>query len=104
MKNAMTIGSVARQMIKACERIDTITMDMESIENAGPSDALETYGSHRIDELAHVQELTLLLTALITEASTEADGKSNADGSAFMEGELTDTKPEVVAPKEGTEA
>ena len=102
MKNSMTIGGVCRQLAKVCERIDTMTMDMESFESNASEDVLETFKEHRLDALAHVQELTLILTSLVTEAQAEAT--ANADDSAFMEGELNSTKPEVVAPEEGVKA
>lgn len=96
MKNGMAIGGICRQMAKICERIDTMTMDMEQFENNASDDVLEIFKQHRIDELAHIQELTLALTAFITEAGSTA--AANVDDSAFVSGDLNHTKEEAKAP------
>jgi len=102
MKNAMTICCLSRQMKRQCERIDELTMDLESVENVGNDDLVEELGEQRLECLEQMQRSLLMLTGLIAESVEEKT--ANADDSAFMEGELTATKSEVAPPEEETEA
>lgn len=89
MKNAYAISSMSRQMGKVCERLDTLAMAIQDTEQ-GIGDIAETYQDMLLDELEHVQMLTLRLTEMISQAVGE-DTAANADegdGSAFAPGEL----------------
>lgn len=92
MKNAYTISSIARQLGKVAEKIDILAMGVQDTEQ-GASDVSEVYQGLLLDEVEHAQILTLELTRLTTE-STSDDGSNNADGdgSVFGPGELTAEK------------
>ena len=90
MKNAYAISSLSRQMVKVCEQIDSLAMGVQDTEQ-GNVDVADAYTDMLLDEIEHVQMLTLKLTEVITEAAGEYE-PANADeagGSAFSEGELT---------------
>ena len=98
MKNCYAIGDVCQQIEKTCQKIGSMTMGLEQLENGGNDALLETYEDLRFGELEHLQRLTLALTQLITQ---EEDGDNSASsetivneddangGSVFAEGELT---------------
>ena len=95
MKNAYTISSIARQLGKVAEKIDSLAMGVQDTEQ-GASDVSEVYQGLLLDEVEHAQILTLELTRLTTESTgaDSEDGSSNADGdgSIFGPGELTAEK------------
>lgn len=90
MKNAYAISSMSRQMIKVCEQIDSLAMGVQDTEQ-GSDNIADTYHDLLLDELEHIQMLTLKLTELVSEAVGEQDAV-NADegeGSAFFQGDFT---------------
>lgn len=90
MQNYASVGNICSQIIKSCEKIQTITNGMSVFDQAN-KDLVETYGNIQFDELEHTQVLVLMLTKLIS----EPDGNVlNTDdgGSAFGPGELTSVK------------
>ena len=90
MKNAYAINSLSRQMVKVCEQIDSLAMGVQDTEQ-GNVDVADAYTDMLLDEIEHVQMLTLKLTEVITEAAGE-DVLGIADdscGRAFSEGELS---------------
>lgn len=92
MKNAYAIGSLSRQMCKVCEQIDSLAMGVQDTEQ-GIGDIAGTYQELLLDELEHIQMLTLKLTDLISQATGEEN--SNADegeGNAFAQGDLNAEK------------
>jgi len=92
VKNANAISAVSRQMTKIFSRIDTITMDIESLEQTNPGLA-ETYEELRFGELEQAQVLILELTKLVTEASGSSESTHGDDGgSVFAAGDLTAVK------------
>lgn len=92
MKNAYTISSIARQLGKVAEKLDSLAMGVQDTEQ-NASDLSEVYQGLLLDEVEHVQILTLELTKLTAESIGEG-GASNTDGegSVFGPGELTTEK------------
>ena len=90
MKNAYTISSIARQLGKVAEKLDSLAMGVQDTEQ-NASDLSEVYQGLLLDEVEHAQILTLELTKLAAESVGEV---SNADGegSVFAPGELTTEK------------
>lgn len=92
MKNAYAISSLARQLGKVCEKADSLAMGVQDTEQNSP-EVSEVYQGLLMDEVEHLQILTLEITRLVTES---AGGAANADegdgGSAFAAGDLTDEK------------
>lgn len=87
MKNAYAICSLARQLCKVGEKIDSLASDIQGSEQDA-NGVSELFQNLLVDEIEHVQILTLELTKLVTESTGEA---TNADeGGAFAEGELQD--------------
>jgi len=92
VKHTHAIGEICRQIIKVCERIDTLSLGIEMFEQ-GNTDLVITYEGLRFDELEHAQMLTLKLTELITQETADtAEANADEDGSVFGPGELTDVK------------
>ena len=79
MKNACAISSLARQLGKVSEKLDSLAMGVQDVEQNAP-DLTDVYQGLLLDEIEHVQILTLELT--------------NADegGSVFAAGDLTAEK------------
>lgn len=92
MKNALAISSLSRRMSKVCEQIEELAMDVQENEQ-GIGELAEMYKDMLMDELEHVQMLTLKLTDMISLATVE--GAANTDegeGSVFASGDLKDGK------------
>ena len=92
MSNEAAIGNICAQIIKSCEKIQTVTNGM-SVFDQSSQELVETYGNIQFDELEHTQVLVLMLTKLISEPDGDALNTDD-DGSAFGPGELTATKGE----------
>ena len=95
MKNAYPIGGVCRQIIKACERIETMASDTEGFESQNHEALAIMFEDLALEELEHVQKLVLSLTSLVVEGASNGEGEkteANADDSVFVEGELTEEK------------
>lgn len=90
MQNYAAVGNICSQIIKSCEKIQTITNGMSVFDQAN-KDLVETYGNIQFDELEHTQVLVLMLTKLISEPDGNALNTDD-DGSAFGPGELTSVK------------
>ena len=87
MKNAYAISSLSRQMVKVCEQIDSLAMGVQDTEQS-VGDVVDTYQDMLLDELEHVQVLTLKLTEMISLAVGEETANADeGEGSAFAEGE-----------------
>ena len=83
MKNAYAISSLSQQMVKVCEQIDSLAMGVQDTEQ-GIGDLGDTYQNLLLDELEHIQMLTLKLTELVSEAVGEETANTDeGDGSAF---------------------
>lgn len=89
MKNAYAISSLARQLGKLSEKMDSLTMGVQDTEQNAP-DVSEVYKGLLMDEVEHLQILTLELTKLVFESSVNAD--EGGDGSVFAAGDLTSEK------------
>ena len=92
MKKALGISSLARQLKAVAERLDSITMGVEEVEQ-NSNDLTDVYRSLLLDEVEHVQILTLEITKAVAEATEPSE--TNADeggGSVFGPGDLTDDK------------
>lgn len=89
MKNVYAIGSIARQLNKVSEKIESLALGVQDAEQASP-DLGEVYQGMLFDEIEHVQTLALELTKLVMQTIDE----SNADegGSVFAAGDLTAEK------------
>ena len=87
MKNACAISSLARQLGKVSEKLDSLAM--QDVEQNAP-DLTDVYQGLLLDEIEHVQILTLELTKAVVAAAEE----TNADegGSVFAAGDLTAEK------------
>lgn len=92
MKKALGISSLARQLKAVAERLDSITMGVEEVEQ-NSNDLTDVYRSLLLDEVEHVQVLTLEITKAVADATEPSE--TNADeggGSVFGPGDLTDDK------------
>lgn len=101
MKNAYAISSMSRQMCKVCGQIDALAMGIQDTEQ-GIGDIADVYQELLLDELEHIQMLTLKLTELITVDPSEAH-TDDGEGSAFAAGDLTDVKTGDEDGEEGGE-
>lgn len=94
MKNAKSIGPVARQIISVCQRIDTLNAGVvEMIQQSQPEIAL-VLDEQIAGQTADLQQLVLQLTELVM-PSDDDDSETNTDegeGSVFAEGDLDDVK------------
>lgn len=90
MKNAYAISSLARQLGKASEKLDSLAMGVQDTEQNAPG-VSEVYQGLLLDEIEHVQILTLELTKLVTASTDEANADEDG-GSAFAAGDLTAEK------------
>ena len=61
MKNACAISSLARQLGKVSEKLDSLAMGVQDVEQNAP-DLTDVYQGLLLDEIEHVQILTLELT------------------------------------------
>lgn len=92
MKNAYAIVGVCRQIIKTCERIEAMATDAEEFEHQNQEALAVMFEDLAIDELEHVQKLTLSLTDLVVESASggeREESAANSDDSVFADGELT---------------
>ena len=90
MKNAYAISSLARQLGKVSEKLDSLAMGVQDVEQ-NAHDLSDVYRSLLVDEVEHVQILTLEITKAVVEASEQSEEHAD-DGSVFGPGELTDDK------------
>lgn len=89
MKNAYAISSLARQLGKLSEKMDSLAMGIQDTEQNAP-DVSVVYQGLLTDEIEHLQILTLELTKLVFGAAANAD--EGGDGGVFAAGDLTDEK------------
>lgn len=90
MKNANAISSIARQLKAVAEKLDSLAMGVQDVEQDAP-DLTGVYQNLLLDEVEHVQILTLEMTKAVVEATHESSENVD-DGSVFGPGELTDDK------------
>lgn len=88
--NSTVVISIGNQISETSKRISSLAVSLDEIKDIFP-EAHDQYESILLDEVAHLQVLTLQMTELVT----EEDG--NADDSVFAEGELNS----VVGEKKG---
>ncbi len=89
MKNTFAISSLSRQLGRVCDQIDHLACDAQEISGK-PSTLCEFYKDLLLDELEHVQMLTLRMTELVSEAVEEETANADeGDGSVFAQGDLT---------------
>ena len=92
MKNAYAISSLARQLGKVSDKMDSLVMGIQDTEQNAP-DVSDVYQGLLMDEIEHLQILTLELTKLVTESAGDTANADEGDGgSAFAAGDLTDEK------------
>lgn len=94
MKNAYGISLLARQLRAVAEKLDSLAIGVQDTEHGAP-DLTAVYQNLLLDEVEHVQILTLEITKAVAEATEPSE--TNADegeGSVFGPGELTDDKSE----------
>lgn len=92
MKNAYDVSSLARQLKAVSEKLESLAMGVQDVEQNSP-DLTGVYQNLLLDEVEHVQILTLEITKAVAEATEQSE--SNADegeGSVFAPGDLTDDK------------
>lgn len=93
MKNAYGISSLARQLKLVAEKLDSLAMGVQDVEQATP-DLAGVYQNLLLDEVEHVQILTLEITKAVAEATEPSETNADeGDGSVFAPGDLTDNKP-----------
>ena len=100
MKNACVISSLALQFKAVAEKVNTLAMGALGVEQESPELA-EVYQNLLLDEVEHVQILTLELTKAVTdEPIGETTNADEGGGSVFGSGELTDdeSKPAIENP------
>ncbi len=90
MKNAYAISSLAHQLKAVAEKLESLSMGAQEMEQQS-SDLSDVYQSLLVDEVEHVQILTLEITKAVVEASEQGEEHAD-DGSVFGPGELTDDK------------
>lgn len=88
MKNAYAIDSISRQLVKTVEQIGELARGIQDTEQ-GIGDVDDIYAEILLDELEHIQMLTLKLTELITQEPPEANA-DEGEGSVFAAGDLDD--------------
>lgn len=94
MKNSHAISSASRQLARTAEQMEFLSAEIHDAES-GDENITDTLTGILIDELEHVQVLTLKLTDLVAEASNADD----VEGSAFASGDLeSEKKPETDGP------
>jgi len=86
VKNACAISSLARQLGKVSEKLDSLAMGVQDVEQNAP-DLTDVYQGLLLDEIEHVQILTLELTKAVVAAAEETNA-----GSVFAAGDLTAEK------------
>lgn len=99
VKNAHNISSLARQLKVVSEKVDSLAMGVQDREQNSP-DLTSVYQNLLLDEVEHVQILTLEITKAVAESTEPSE--TNADegeGSVFAPGDLTDDKSKK--PQEG---
>ena len=72
MKNACAISSLARQLGKVSEKLDSLAMGVQDVEQNAP-DLTDVYQGLLLDEIEHVQILTLELTKAVVAAAEAAN-------------------------------
>lgn len=85
MKNAYLIGSASRQIIKVCERIDSLAMASTEAETQGEPSLAGAYEEQVNGQIADLQQLVLELTRIALPDETD---ENTDEGSVFAEGEL----------------
>lgn len=80
MKNAYAINSLARQLIKATEKLDSLATGVQDTEQ-NASDVSEVFQGLLLDEMEHVQILTLELTKVVAASAEEVTGAEDSSGS-----------------------
>lgn len=102
MKNAYGISSLARQLKAVAEKLDSLAMGVQDVEQNAP-DLTGVYQNLLLDEVEHVQILTLEITKAVAEATAPSETKADeGEGSVFGPGDLTDDKSKK-PPKEPAE-
>lgn len=92
VKNAYGISSLARQLKAVAEKLDSLAMGVQDVEQASP-DLSGVYQNLLLDEVEHVQILTLEITKAVAEATEpSAANADEGEGGVFGPGELTDDK------------
>lgn len=92
MKNAYGVSSLARQLKAVSEKLESLAMGVQDVEQNSP-DLTGVYQNLLLDEVEHVQILTLEITKAVAEATEQSE--TNADegaDSVFAPGDLTDDK------------
>ena len=91
MKNACAISSLARQLGKVSEKLDSLAMGVQDVEQNAP-DLTDVYQGLLLDEIEHVQILTLELTKAVVAAAeeTNADEGGSVFDHIFLLAELPD--------------
>ena len=91
MKNAYAISSLATQLGKTAEQIQSLSVCAQDADNnAGTIGGV--FEEMLLDEIEHAQIVVLELTKLI---APEEENTDEGDAGAFSEGELQDKKGEV---------
>lgn len=100
MKNSYVISGMARMLSMTSKNLEMMVNSTHEAEEQSP-EISATYEDMILDELNHVQMMTLALTKMLTEqAQPESHGDGEGgEGSAFAAGELDDhaTEPKKEA-------
>jgi hypothetical protein len=88
VKKACGISSIARQLQKVSEKVDSLAMGIQDMEQSAP-DVMDVYTGLLMDEVEHIQILTLELTKLVFGIVPDEANADEGDGSVFAAGDLT---------------
>lgn len=92
MKNAYGISSLAKQLKIVAEKVESLAVGAGETEQNAP-DLTDVYQNLLLDEVEHVQILTLEITKAVAEATEPSETNADeGDGSVFAPGDLTDNK------------
>jgi len=89
MKNAYVLQNMARTLARTAENIDLLVQNSNLTDREMPS-LSPMYGDMALDELNHVQIITLELTKLLLSNTKPEVQEDEAEGSTFGPGELDD--------------
>ena len=84
MNDTKALQIISAQLCASAAKISGLAKSIEDLRESNP-EICEDYEHFLLDEVAHIQIITLQLTSLAAEDEEE---EGNADDSAFMAGEL----------------
>lgn len=93
MNNAQSIKTIARQISKTCERIDSL-VDSICEDDLSGNGFGDVYRDAMINELENAQMLTITLSRVISDSDSDGQTNEDSEGGVFFSGELNHEKGE----------